>query len=50
MFEMADIDFYLDNSHQASVSYPLSSIGASINADANTDANARCGQGLRSSY
>ena len=38
----------LCNPHQASVSYPFSSIEASINADADTDADAdaQCGQGL----
>ena len=37
------MDLYLDNPHQASVSYPFSSIDANVNADANT----RCGQSLK---
>ena len=43
---MADIDLHLCNTHQVSVSYPFSSIDASINADA----DARCGQGLRFNF
>ena len=39
-----DLDLYMDNPHQASVSYPFSSIDARVNADA--DAGARCGHGL----
>ena len=41
---IAHIDLYLYNPHQASASYPLLSIDASVNADA--DADAECGQGL----
>ena len=37
---MPRADLYIDNTHQASVSYPLSSIGV------NADADAQCGQVL----
>ena len=40
---MAHINLYLCNPHQASASYPFSSINANVNADA--DADAQCGQG-----
>ena len=39
--------FFLYNPHQAWVSYPFSSIDASVNTDA--DADARCGQGITKS-
>ena len=45
---MFHIDLYLDNPNQASVSYPFSSIDASINADA--DADALYGQGLKRNF
>ena len=48
MHVMVHIDLYLDNPHQASVSYPFSSIDASVDADA--DADIRCGQGSREHY
>ena len=38
---VAHINLYLDNLHQASTSYPFSSIDASVNTD-----DARCGQGI----
>ena len=34
---MAHIDLYLSNPHQVSVSYPFSSIDASVIADADAD-------------
>ena len=34
MLEMAHIDLYLDSPHQASASYPFSSINASVDVDA----------------
>ena len=43
---MAHIDFYLFNPHQASASYPFSSIDASVDADADADPDTRGGQGL----
>ena len=45
---MIHIDLHLYNPHQASVSYPFSSIDASANADADADAAAdtQCVQGL----
>ena len=42
---IAHINLYLDNPHQASISYPFSSINTSVN----TDTDARCGQGLTNS-
>ena len=41
---MAHINLYLCNPHQASASYPFSSIDASVNAD--PDADAQYGQDL----
>ena len=43
---MTNIDLYMDNSHQASVPYPLSSIDTSVNTDADADADAPCGTAL----
>ena len=42
------IDLYLDNPHQASASYPFSSIDSSANIDAYVDTDARCGHGFTS--
>ena len=43
---MTNIDLYMDNSHQASVPYPFSSIDTSVNTDADGDADAPCGTAL----
>ena len=43
MLAMANINLYLYNPRQASVSYPFSSIDTSINADTEADADARYG-------
>ena len=45
-FVMAHINLYLYNPHQASASYPVSSIDTSINTEADSDADALCDQGL----
>ena len=44
---MVHINLYLYNPHQASASYPFSSIDTSVNADVDAD---RCGQGLNIPY
>ena len=43
---LAHIDFYLDNPHQVSVSFPYASVDVIVNIDTDTDVVARCGQGL----
>ena len=43
---MAHIDLHLDNPHQASASYPFSSIDTSLNTGADADSDVQCGQGL----
>ena len=45
MLVMAYIDLHLYNLHQVLASYPISSIGASVNVDAIADADVQCGQG-----